>query len=146
MEGHSTPSLRLCEQHQKLRLFGDHVIRNHVQLSIQITPGPNGDGKPTFVQNCLVRQVDCDEFLSADLIAAGSSPFAPESEALAASQFFLERVNKLEQQEGASHAKRLGQPESMRLSRVCSLIGLTVLDRRSASQLFASRFADRQGH
>ncbi len=60
---------------------------------------PNGAGKTTFVQNYLDRYVDCDEFHNADLIAAGLSPFAPEREALAASQIFLERLNKLEQGE-----------------------------------------------
>ncbi len=55
--------------------------------------------KTTFVQNYLDRYVDCDEFLNADLIAAGLSPFAPEREALAASQIFLERLNTLEKGE-----------------------------------------------
>jgi predicted ABC-type ATPase len=73
------------------------MVRNQVQKSIQIIAGPNGAGKTTFVQNYLDRYVDCDEFLNADLIAAGLSPFAPEREALAASQIFLERLNKLEQ-------------------------------------------------
>jgi predicted ABC-type ATPase len=75
------------------------MVRNQVQKSIQIIAGPNGAGKTTFVQNYLDRYVDCDEFLNADLIAAGLSPFAPEREALAASQIFLERLNKLEQGE-----------------------------------------------
>lgn len=70
-----------------------------MQKSIQIIAGPNGAGKTTFVQNYLDRYVDCDEFLNADLIAAGLSPFAPEREAFAASQIFLERLNKLEQGE-----------------------------------------------
>ena len=70
-----------------------------MQKSIQIVAGPNGAGKTTFVQNYLDRYVDCDEFLNADLIAAGLSPFAPEREAVAASQIFLERLNKLEQGE-----------------------------------------------
>lgn len=75
------------------------MVRNQVQKSIQIVAGPNGAGKTTFVQNYLDRYVDCDEFLNADLIAAGLSPFAPEREAVAASQIFLERLNKLEQGE-----------------------------------------------
>jgi predicted ABC-type ATPase len=75
------------------------MMRSQVQKSIQIIAGPNGAGKTTFVQNYLKRYVDCDEFLNADLIAAGLSPFAPEREALAASQIFLERLNKLERGE-----------------------------------------------
>jgi len=50
----------------------------------------------TFVENYLKRYVDCDEFLNADLIARGLSPFAPERQALRASEIFLQRLNELE--------------------------------------------------
>lgn len=81
----------------RIKRVDDQTMGNQLQKSIQIIAGPNGAGKTTFVQNYLDRYVDCDEFLNADLIAAGLSPFAPEREALAASQIFLERLNKLEQ-------------------------------------------------
>ena len=81
----------------RIKRVDDQTMGNQLQKSIQIIAGPNGAGKTTFVQNYLARYVDCDEFLNADLIAAGLSPFAPEREALAASQIFLERLNKLEQ-------------------------------------------------
>jgi predicted ABC-type ATPase len=64
--------------------------------SIYIIAGPNGAGKSTFVENYLNRYVDCDEFLNADLIAQGLSPFAPERQALKASEIFLERLETLE--------------------------------------------------
>jgi predicted ABC-type ATPase len=44
----------------------------------------------------LNRYVDCDEFLNADLIARGLSPFAPERQALRASEIFLQRLDELE--------------------------------------------------
>jgi predicted ABC-type ATPase len=64
--------------------------------TIHIVAGPNGAGKTTFVENFLNRYVDCDEFLNADLIAAGLSPFAPERQNLAASKIFLQRLSQLE--------------------------------------------------
>ena len=42
------------------------------------------------------RYVDCDEFLNADLIARGLSPFAPERQSLRASEIFLQRLGELE--------------------------------------------------
>ncbi len=89
----------MCEGRGVGSLLAITWVGNQVQKSVQIIAGPNGAGKTTFVQNYLDRYVDCDEFLNADLIAAGLSPFAPEREALAASQIFLERLNKLEQGE-----------------------------------------------
>ena len=39
--------------------------------------------------------VKCREFLNADLIAAGLSPFAPESQAVRASELLLKRIDEL---------------------------------------------------
>jgi predicted ABC-type ATPase len=67
--------------------------------TISVVAGPNGAGKTTFVENYLNRYVDCDEFLNADLIATGLSPFAPERQNLKASELFLTRLSELEQGE-----------------------------------------------
>ena len=67
--------------------------------TISVLAGPNGAGKTTFVENYLNRYVDCDEFLNADLIATGLSPFAPERQNLKASELFLTRLSELEQGE-----------------------------------------------
>jgi predicted ABC-type ATPase len=64
--------------------------------TISVVAGPNGAGKSTFVENYLNRYIDCDEFLNADLIARGISPFAPERQALRASEIFLQRLDELE--------------------------------------------------
>jgi predicted ABC-type ATPase len=45
-----------------------------------VIAGPNGAGKTTFATEFLPDFVNCREFLNADLIAAGLSPFAPESQ------------------------------------------------------------------
>lgn len=42
-----------------------------------IIGGPNGAGKTTFAQTFLPIEVECLNFINADLIAAGLSPFDP---------------------------------------------------------------------
>ena len=62
---------------------------------IYIIAGPNGVGKTTFANEFLTRYVRCNEFLNADLIAAGLSPYLPESQNVRASQLMLERMQDL---------------------------------------------------
>ncbi len=64
--------------------------------TVYIIAGPNGAGKSMFVESYLNRYIDCDEFLNADLIASGLSPFAPERQALRASEIFLKSLEILE--------------------------------------------------
>ena len=66
--------------------------------NIHIIAGPNGTGKTTFANRFLPKFVQCREFLNADLIAAGLSPDAPESQAVRASQLLLERIHNLVEQ------------------------------------------------
>ena len=49
-----------------------------------VIAGPNGAGKTTFATDFLSEFVQCREFVNADLIAAGLSPFAPETQAMRA--------------------------------------------------------------
>jgi predicted ABC-type ATPase len=62
---------------------------------IYIIAGPNGAGKTTFASRFLPEYVHCTEFLNADLIAAGLSPFAPERQNIRASELMLERMDGL---------------------------------------------------
>ena len=57
-----------------------------------IIAGPNGAGKTTFALKYLPRLASCNNFVNADLIAAGISPLAPEKELLAASKIFLKEI------------------------------------------------------
>lgn len=57
--------------------------------------GPNGAGKTTFATEFLPEFVHCREFVNADLIAAGLSPFAPESQAIRAGRLVLTRIREL---------------------------------------------------
>ena len=60
-----------------------------------VIAGPNGAGKTTFSSEFLPGFVRCREFLNADLIAAGLSPFAPETQNLRAGRLLLQRMAEL---------------------------------------------------
>lgn len=59
---------------------------------IVIIAGPNGAGKTTFAREFLPTDVELPNFVNADLIAAGLSPFAPESAAFKAGRLMLETI------------------------------------------------------
>ncbi len=65
------------------------------QPIVFIIAGPNGAGKTTFAQDFLPLKAACDEFLNADLIAAGLSPFQPETQNIKAGRLFLDRIEEL---------------------------------------------------
>ena len=51
--------------------------------------GPNGTSKTTFAREFLPNEAAVLQLINADLIAAGLSPFAPESAALQAGRLML---------------------------------------------------------
>lgn len=59
-----------------------------------IIAGPNGAGKTTFALHYLPHVVNCRRFINADMIAAGLSPLAPETELTAASRLFLTEIDQ----------------------------------------------------
>jgi predicted ABC-type ATPase len=63
--------------------------------SVYIIAGPNGAGKTTFAREFLPHYADCRNFVNADLIAAGMSPFAPETAAFRAGRLMLEQIRLL---------------------------------------------------
>ena len=70
-----------------------------MQKEIYILAGPNGAGKTTFAKVLLPHTLQIKDFVNADLIAAGLSPFAPEKEALQAGKLMLKQIDKLVEQE-----------------------------------------------
>lgn len=64
-----------------------------------IIAGPNGAGKTTFAREFLPRYAHCREFLNADLLAAGISPFSPDTAARAAGRVLLQRMKELVQEQ-----------------------------------------------
>jgi len=57
--------------------------------------GPNGAGKTTAANRLLPTTLGMHEFLNADEIARGLSPFDPESNAVAAGRLMIDRIDKL---------------------------------------------------
>lgn len=62
---------------------------------IYIIAGPNGAGKTTFARRFVPASANIVQFVNADLIAAGLSPFSPEREAVQAGKLMLRQMDKL---------------------------------------------------
>ena len=60
-----------------------------------IISGANGAGKTTASYTILPEILDCKEYVNADEIARGISPFNPDSVNLQAGKLMLERINYL---------------------------------------------------
>ena len=63
--------------------------------TVYVIAGPNGAGKTSFANRFLPDFVRCREFLNADLIAAGLSRFAPETQNVRAGRLLLGRIREL---------------------------------------------------
>lgn len=64
------------------------------EMKIVIIAGPNGAGKTTFAKEFLPNEANCPEFINADLIAAGLSPFRPEAAAVRAGRLMLAEMDE----------------------------------------------------
>lgn len=62
---------------------------------LYIIAGCNGAGKTTASMSVLPEVLDCREFVNADEIAKGLSPFKPEEEAIEAARLMLKRIDSL---------------------------------------------------
>jgi predicted ABC-type ATPase len=63
--------------------------------NLYIIAGCNGAGKTTASFTILPEILDCKEFVNADEIAKGLSPFQPEKVSFEAGRIMLHRVNEL---------------------------------------------------
>jgi len=63
--------------------------------TLYIIAGPNGAGKTTASLTMLPEIWKCREFVNADEIAKGLSPFNPESVAIDAGRLMLKRIDQL---------------------------------------------------
>jgi predicted ABC-type ATPase len=63
--------------------------------NIYIIAGCNGAGKTTASFTVLPEMLDCKEFVNADEIAKGLSPFQPETVSFHAGRIMLERISEL---------------------------------------------------
>lgn len=64
-----------------------------------IIAGPNGAGKTTASYTVLPEMLDCKEFVNADEIARGLSPFQFDKAAIEAGRLMLNRINDLIRQQ-----------------------------------------------
>jgi len=71
-------------------------MRSSVKPRLYIIAGPNGAGKTTFASEFLPHEVACFEFINADLIAKGLSPFQPEKAAVRAGKLMLAQIRHSE--------------------------------------------------
>ena len=62
---------------------------------LYVISGCNGAGKTTASYTILPEMLDCREFVNADEIARGLSPFNPEQVAIEAGRLMLRRMNDL---------------------------------------------------
>lgn len=62
---------------------------------LYVIAGCNGAGKTTASYTILPEILDCDEFVNADEIAKGLSPFRPERAGIQAGRLMLQRIRSL---------------------------------------------------
>ena len=62
------------------------------KLNLYVIAGCNGAGKTTASFTVLPEMLDCREFVNADEIAAGLSPFNPEGVAIEAGRLMINRI------------------------------------------------------
>lgn len=62
---------------------------------VYVLGGPNGAGKTTTARALMPDAVGVDEFVNADVIASGLSPFHPERVSVRAGRIMLERLEEL---------------------------------------------------
>ena len=66
-----------------------------IEKRLYIIAGCNGAGKTTVSFTILPEILDCKEFVNADEIAKGLSPFQPEKVSFEAGRIMLNRINEL---------------------------------------------------
>ncbi|TWU54961.1 Zeta toxin [Rubripirellula tenax] len=96
--------------------------------TIHVIAGPNGAGKTTFAMSYLPEFAGCREFVNADLIAAGLSPFNPDSQAVAAGRLMLGRIDELARRREtfAIETTLAGRGHAQRLRKLKEQFGYTI--------------------
>ena len=64
-----------------------------IKNDVYVVAGPNGSGKTTFAREFLPNYAKCSNFVNADLIAQGLSPFDPREASIKAGKLVLSRIN-----------------------------------------------------
>jgi len=66
-----------------------------MKKNVYIIAGSNGSGKTTFAKEFLPNYAKCSNFVNADLIAQGLSPFDPMLVAIKAGKLVLQQIKEL---------------------------------------------------
>ena len=99
--------------------------------NLYIISGCNGAGKTTASYTVLPEILDCKEFVNADEIARGLSPFNPESMAIEAGRLMLKRIEELlEKEETFSIETTLATKSYINLVHRAQAKGYTVNPRK----------------
>ena len=62
--------------------------------NVYVIAGPNGAGKTTFAKEFLPYYAKCKNFVNADLIAQGLSPFSPAAAGIKAGRLLLKQIHE----------------------------------------------------
>ena len=73
-------------------------VNNMTHPNLYIIAGPNGAGKTTASYTLLPEMLGCVNFVNADEIARGLSPFAPQIVDIQAARIMLQRIEELLEQ------------------------------------------------
>jgi len=79
----------ICRRRTTERL---RFVRIEASMELYVIAEPNGAGKTTFARTFLPSYAKCKNFVNADLIAAGMSPFSPETAAVRAGRLMLDEI------------------------------------------------------
>jgi predicted ABC-type ATPase len=123
----------------------DNLAMRH----ICIIAGSHGAGKTTFARRFIPASANITQFVNADLIASGLSPFAPEREAIQAGRLMLRQIDKLAAQSesfsfettlsGRSYARMI--PQWQARGYAVHLLFLILPDAETAIARVAARVA-----
>ena len=69
------------------------IFKNLMEKRCYIIAGPNGARKTTFAKAFLPKEDECSNFVKAELITKGLSPFKPESVAVQSGRLMLVGIN-----------------------------------------------------
>ena len=70
-----------------------HETYEASELKLLIIAGPNGAGKTTFARELIQKEAGKLDFINADYIAHGLSPFSPEAAAMKAGKIMIRELN-----------------------------------------------------
>ncbi|MBE9221421.1 zeta toxin family protein [Cyanobacterium stanieri LEGE 03274] len=95
--------------------------------NIYVFSGANGSGKTTTAFEIMPNFLEVFEYVNADEIAKGLSPFNPESVAIQAGKIMLKRLNHLKSsQQNFAFETTLSGHNYIRFLRECKQLGYTI--------------------